>query len=646
MKLFPRLDFLHHGENNGIEPSSVIDNGAIDGNTIQKHATFLIHFDDGDGTTQTRTVWVEDNGWPCDDCSNTDDSLDGGAVGKWNSADFTVTIINVPPTVTQQNVVKGLKGTLSLETTDPSSADMAAGFNYKIEWGDGTIDEHPYEPAYIDFEHLYDNSGTYTAMATATDKDGGVSSPVSFTITIVDGTPPVLTVPSNITLEVKSPDFLINGENDPVVTGQATANDAIDTNPTISFTDTVSDDPDPQTLKVVTRTWFAQDASGNSVTADQLITFVDKTPPVVTDPADVTVEATAFDTPLADVPLGIATASDIFTIISIISDAPATFPLGDTLVHWTATDEHGNSATTSTQIVTVEDTTPPVLSNMPDSVTLEATSPAGAVHAFDLPTATDIADTSPDVECNPISGFTFGYTPPDPTTTTVTCTATDDSGNQSQAEFTVTVEDTTPPDVFVPDDIVFDVFGILSTKVPYSGQSSLDIVDGAITPTCTPFSGSVFDRGDTIVECSATDASGNSGSKSFTITVIVVPTPGKVTAGGAQLDKNTNFGFNIQSNDGDSFKGQLEYRDKTAGINIHSADMTLLSVSEDHLSAVVEGMAKDGSTFTILVEDNGEPGKNNFFLITIKDSNGQVIYEQEGNLSKGNIQIHKEKSKN
>ena len=61
---------------------------------------------------------------------------------------------------------------------------------------------------------------------------------------------------------------------------------------------------------------------------------------------------------------------------------------------------------------------------------------------------------------------------------------------------------------------------------------------------------------------------------------------------------------------------------------------------------MIEGVSKDGSTFTILVEDNGEPGKNDFFSITIKNSDGLVIYEQEGNLSKGNIQIHKEKSKN
>ena len=371
---------------------------------------------------------------------------------------------------------------------------------------------------------------------------------------------------------------------------------------------------------------------------------MDTTPPVVTDPPNVTAEATAVDTPLADVTLGTATATDIFTITSITNDAPATFPLGNTLVHWTATDENGNSATTSTQTVTIVDTTPPVLSNIPDSVTLEATSPAGVVHNFADPSATDTVDTTPDVECNPPSDSTFGYTSPDPTTTTVTCTATDDSGNESQAEFTVTVEDTTPPDVFVPDDIAVDVFGILSTEVTYSVQAATDLVDGSIEPVCTSLSGSEFSRGVTTVTCTATDSSGNTGEASFTVTVRVTQTPGKVTAGGAKLPRNVNFGVTVQS-DGTERKGEIQYNDKAAGIKLHSEELTLLSVNSEKTSAVIEGVSKDGSTFTILVEDNGEPGKNDFFSIRIVNPDGSV-YEQEGNLSKGNIQMHKGKSKN
>ena len=46
------------------------------------------------------------------------------------------------------------------------------------------------------------------------------------------------------------------------------------------------------------------------------------------------------------------------------------FPLGETIVTWTATDSSGNSAS-ATQIITVVDTTSPVLI-APESITQEA----------------------------------------------------------------------------------------------------------------------------------------------------------------------------------------------------------------------------------------------------------------------------------
>jgi hypothetical protein len=44
-------------------------------------------------------------------------------------------------------------------------------------------------------------------------------------------------------------------------------------------------------------------------------------------------------------------------------------------------------------------------------------------------------------------------------------------------------------------------------------------VDGAITPSCSPASGSTFPIGTTTVICSATDAAGNTGNNSFTVKV-------------------------------------------------------------------------------------------------------------------------------
>ena len=46
-----------------------------------------------------------------------------------------------------------------------------------------------------------------------------------------------------------------------------------------------------------------------------------------------------------------------------------------------------------------------------------------------------------------------------------------------------------------------------------------DVRDGAITPVCTPASGSTFPLGTTTVTCTATDKAGNAGTATLTVTV-------------------------------------------------------------------------------------------------------------------------------
>jgi hypothetical protein len=88
--------------------------------------------------------------------------------------------------------------------------------------------------------------------------------------------------------------------------------------------------------------------------------------------------------------LGSATTTDDSGIVTItVSGVPAgnVFPVGTTAVTYTATDVVNFTASV-TQRVTVVDTTPPVLST-PANVTVNATSPAGAVVTYTLPAATD-----------------------------------------------------------------------------------------------------------------------------------------------------------------------------------------------------------------------------------------------------------------
>jgi outer membrane protein assembly factor BamB len=79
--------------------------------------------------------------------------------------------------------------------------------------------------------------------------------------------------------------------------------------------------------------------------------------------------------------------------------------------------------------------------------------------------------------------------------------------------------DTTPPTLNLPGDITVEAPDSSGTNVYYSVSAS-DDRDPNPTVSCSPASGSFFAVGDTTVTCTATDASGNQASGSFTVHVL------------------------------------------------------------------------------------------------------------------------------
>ena len=132
----------------------------------------------------------------------------------------------------------------------------------------------------------------------------------------------------------------------------------------------------------------------------------------------------------------------------------------------------------------------------------------------------------------------------------------------------------------------------------------------------------------------------------LTLQKVVPPklTPGKVTGGGQialSPKAKASFGFNVMYQEGEPApKGELQYVDHATGMIVHSHDMTSLVVSPDKTKATFEGTCTidgvSGFTFAAYVEDNGEPGKNDVFKITLSTG-----YSAGGTLLNGNIQIHK-----
>jgi hypothetical protein len=87
----------------------------------------------------------------------------------------------------------------------------------------------------------------------------------------------------------------------------------------------------------------------------------------------------------------------------------------------------------------------------------------------------------------------------------------------------IDVNDITPPVVTVDDQTV-EATSPAGAVINYPA-TAVDNVDGPLTPTCTPPSGSLFPLGPTLVTCTATDAAGNTGVDTAIMTVVDTTPP-------------------------------------------------------------------------------------------------------------------------
>jgi large repetitive protein len=339
--------------------------------------------------------------------------------------------------------------------------------------------------------------GATTVNCTATNAFG-VSSTGSFTIAVLIDPRPTLILPADITVDATS-------ASGAVVTYTATATDSVDGTIAVTCTPlsgatfpigTTTVQCSATNSRGFTRFGsFAVNVRGSALITLTLPAFISVPG---TAPTVVTWTATAISVVDGSVP------------VTCTPPSGSTFDLGTTPVTCTASDSTGNTATGSFN-VTVGDTTPPDLV-VPDDITVEATSPSGAVVMFTA-AANDNADGPLTPVCSPASGSTFGLG-----TTTVTCTATDSRGNSSTATFHVTVRDTTPPTLHLPSPITVSADAACVAVVTYTATAT-DLVDVTDPVVCSPASGSTFNLGTTTVNCSSTDAHGNTATGSFTVTV-------------------------------------------------------------------------------------------------------------------------------
>jgi hypothetical protein len=280
----------------------------------------------------------------------------------------------------------------------------------------------------------------------------------------------------------------------------------------------------------------------NSASADVTVTLLvpDTTPPTLTVPGPLTAEASS--TAGASVSYTVTATDDSGAVPTISCDHPSgsTFPLGTTTVTCTATDSANNSANGSFT-VTVQDTTPPTL-NLPSNITVAPTSGSGAIVTFSA-SASDAASGTLPANCTPSSGSMFPIG-----TTTVNCSATDGVGLQASGSFTVEVTDTAGPTFSnVPANVTVEANGAAGSAVNYTAPTASDAVDGPAVVTCNPPSGSTFPLGGTTVTCSATDAHGNTGTTTFSVSVVDTTKPSLIVPADRAVYAETADGISAQS---------------------------------------------------------------------------------------------------
>ncbi|MHC5004283.1 MAG: HYR domain-containing protein, partial [Planctomycetota bacterium] len=345
--------------------------------------------------------------------------------------------------------------------------------------------------------------GTTTVTCTATDADGN-SATCTFTVTVLDDGPPTISCPIDMTVaECAGPDGTVAYFPLP------TATDLCDAAPVVTC--------DPPSGSVfafgtTTVTCTATDSSGNTDTCTFDVVVVDETEPVVSCPDDILgVECDTSGGAVVEYTVTATDACDGDLTPTCSAASGSVFPVGTTTVTCTATDSAGNTGTCSFDIEVVDTADPEI--SCPDDMTVECSGTGNAVVEFEVG-ASDACDPDPTVVCVPAPGSTFPLG-----TTLVTCTATDASGNTSSCTFSITVEDTTPPDITCPDDITGIECESGGTAVTFDDPVASDVCGTVVDITCVPASGSLFTGGVTTVTCTATDSNGNTATCTFTVTV-------------------------------------------------------------------------------------------------------------------------------
>ena len=505
------------------------------GNPICYNTSFVIDATATDGNTyelwnEANTVKIGDIPYNATITANTNFNIIAISVdGCQSSAPLTTILESIVPSISGEGdkILNTDIGTCSTSLPDYTST-VTVSDNCSIV-GNITLTQNP-----VSGSSISDHNTIQPVVITATDESGN-SNTYNFNVTLIDNEAP------GISCVLDQPVDANNGcSYDQVGTAwDASATDNC-TIASVAYVLTGATTGTGTTLNgvtflagITTVTWTVTDGAGLTASCNFDVTISDSENPTVTCVADqvrntstgdctytyigTSWNATAADncgTPSVSYGLTGATTATVATSLDGV-----VFNKGVTNIIVTVTDGAGNAADPNCSFtVTINDTENPVLVDVPINISVNNdVDSCDAIVSWTEPTATDnctgesIAQTA---GLSIGSFFPIGIS-------TITYTVTDGSGNEDVGSFNITVTDSQDPEITCPTDITQNIdAGTCGAVVTFTAPVGTDNCPGVNTvQTAGLISGSAFPVGDTINTFEVTDASSNTTSCSFTVTI-------------------------------------------------------------------------------------------------------------------------------
>ncbi|MEX2483293.1 MAG: HYR domain-containing protein [Brumimicrobium sp.] len=362
-------------------------------------------------------------------------------------------------------------------------------------------------------------AGANTVTITVTDSSGNSNS-CDFDVTVIDVEDPTITCPPNETVPVNSAcdvslqDYSVD----------ATVDDNCSTAGDITFQQSPSIGTvlsDNGTVQLITLT--AEDEAGNTNSCDFEITLVDTTSPQVTCPPDITESAdTDCEFSVPDYTTSTAATDNCYSMGDFtITQNIVSGTILNTGVHqieMSVEDPAGNIGTCTFDLTVEDDIAPTINLCAPDQS--EPTTSGCSAEISDYTSLISVDDNCDDltdliIVQSPTAGTVFTDT------TVVTVTVTDLSGNSSDCDFEVTINDVEDPVIDCPSDTVVTVNSTCDYSAPdltgeVSGSDNCSSF-GDMTITQDPVVGASL-NGAEVIEITLTDENGNSTTCNVNVT--------------------------------------------------------------------------------------------------------------------------------